>query len=142
MFGFIKILSVLFGFEYALSAFLVEKGLKKLNLVLPETTVNLLKDRVHRLRFELRLLINFLIVITGVYAFPLQMKIWDLEWQLWLERFFNPIFQFLAFCQGFVEGTLFGVLIAIALWIAINWFENQKAKGYVFYLLYKCRAIE
>lgn len=140
MFSFFKVLAVLFGFEYALSSYLVEKGLKKINLVLPDETVKIVKDRVFRMKFELRLLINFLIFITGLYALPMQLRIWDLEWQLFLERLFNPIFQFLAFCQGFVEGTLFGVLIAIAFWIAINWFENQKAKFYIFYLIYKYRA--
>jgi hypothetical protein len=137
-----KLMALMFGFEYTVSSLLVEKSLKKLNLALPQDWVELIKNRVYRLRLELRLLSQFMWFITAFYALPMQLKIWDLEWQLWVERFFNPIFQFLAFCQGFVEGTLFGFLIAIAFWIAANWYLNQKAKRYCFYLLYRCGAIE
>lgn len=138
----LKILIALLGFEYIFASKVVQFGIEKTQIALPEEVKNALIDRVHRMRLDARVLSQFLWFAILIVGFPLQFKVWGLQIALFIERFLNPIFEFLAFCQGFMEGTLFGVLIAIAFWIAINWFENQKAKFYIFYLLYRCGAIE
>jgi hypothetical protein len=138
----LKILMTLFGIEYFFASGIVNYILKKTNLAINEDLKETITDRVHRLRLDTKLLIQFMWFLTIFIGIPYQFKIWDLQIQLWVEKFFNPIFQFLAFCQGFVEGTAFGLLIAIAFWIAANWMLNQRAKLSIYYLLYRCRAIE
>jgi|LakMenEpi03Aug12_release.lakeMendotaPanAssembly.Ray.scaffolds.fasta_scaffold423309_1 hypothetical protein len=138
----LKILITLLGVEYFFANGITNLVVKKTRLAIPSEIKEAIVDRVHRLRLDTQLLIQFLWLLTVFVGFPLQFKIWDLQVQLWLERFLNPLFNFLAFCQGFTEGTAFGILIAtLLLWVLPNWFKNQKAKLYIFYLLYRCRAI-
>lgn len=136
----LKILMALLGVEYFLANGLTNLVLKKTGVVIPNEVKQAIVDRVHRLRLDTKLLIQFMWFLILFAGLPMQFKIWDLEWQLFLERLFNPIFQLLAFCQGFIEGTAFGLLIAIAFWFASNWMLNQRAKLQIFYLLYRCGA--
>lgn len=138
----LKVLMALLGIEFFFANGITNYVLRKTGVVIPLEIKEAVVDRVYRLRLDVKLLIQFTWFLILVAGLPLQFKIWDLQFQLWLERFFNPLFNFLAYCQGLFEGFVLGVLVAIALWVIVNWFENQKAKFYIFYLLYRCGAIE
>ena len=131
----LKLILTLFGIEYFFANGITNLVIKKTGLAIPEELRIALVNRVHRLRLDLWVFI----LLIGI---PFQIKLWDLEIQLWIEKFLNPLFNFLAYCQGMFEGFVLGLLTAIALWIVFNWFENQKAKLCIYYLLYRCRAIE
>jgi len=137
----LRILMTLLGIEYFLASGFTNLVIRKTRIAMPDDLKEAVIDRVHRLRLDTQLLIKFLWLLTVLVGFPLQFKIWDLEFQLWLERLLNPLFNFLAYCQGMFEGFVLGLLTAIALWVIINWFENQKARLSIYYLLYRCRAI-
>jgi hypothetical protein len=130
----LKLILTLFGIEYFIASNITNLVIKKTGLAIPEDLRLAMTDRVHRLRLDIW-------VFLTLIGIPFQFKVWDLQIQLWIEKVFNPIFNFLAFCQGFIEGTAFGLLVAIAFWIAANWMLNQRAKLQIFYLLYRCRAI-
>lgn len=132
MFKLLKVLGFVLSLDYVMASIVVEKVLKKMNLILPQEAITLIKDKVHRLRFELRLLFRLLMFITGFYALPMQMRIWDLEWQLLIERFLNPIFEVLSFCQGLITGILIGILVTVTLF----WLEKNKARILNYYLLH------
>jgi hypothetical protein len=128
----LKLILTLFGIEYFIASNITNLVIEKTGLAIPEDLKLAVTDRVHRLRFELRLLFRLLVFITGFYAFPMQMRIWDLEWQLLIERFLNPIFEVLAFCQGLVTGILIGVLVTVTLF----WLEKNKTMLLNLYLLH------
>jgi hypothetical protein len=131
----LKLILALFGIEYFIASGITNLVIKKTGLAIPENLKLAITDRVHRLRLDIW-------VFLTLIGIPFQFKVWDLQIQLWIEKFLNPIFNLLAFCQGFIEGTAFGLLAAIAFWIAANWMLNQRAKLSIYYLLYRCRAIE
>jgi len=138
----LKILMTLFGLEYFFASGITNYVLRKTNLVIPEELKEIITDRVHRLRLDIKLLAEFVWLLVIIVGIPVQFKIWGLQLALFLERLLNPIFQFFAYCEGLITGFMLGILVAIALWVIINWFENQKAKLSIYCLLYRCGAIE
>lgn len=137
----LKALTIAFNFEYRFANFVVQQGLNASRLCLPETVKASLIDRVHRFRLDACLALNLTWIIVLLVGLPLEFKIWDLESQLWILKFFIPIFKFLAYWRGFMEGTTFGLGIAFCFRKLIDWIDLQKQKAQVYYLLYRCKAI-
>lgn len=142
-----NVLVAVTGLEYNFAKYLTLKGLEKAKLSLSDKLTTALISRVYRLRLDIKLVLSLVwlaIIMTGL---PLEFRIWDLEfqvmdleYQLWLFKLLSSIFQFLAYCRGFMEGTCFGLLIAGARHTLINWMALQQEKARIYYLLYRCNA--
>ena len=137
----VKALAVALDVEYKFANFIVQQGLNISRLSLPEVTRTALIDRVYRLRLDTRLMLNVMWLTLLLFGLPLEFKIWDLESQIWILKFFIPIFKFLAYWRGFLEGTSFGLGVAFAHRKLTNWIDLQRQKSRVYYLLYRCKAI-
>ncbi len=138
----LKALTIAFNFEYRFANFVVQQGLNASRLCLPETVKASLIDRVHRFRLDARLALNITWIVVLLVGLPLEFKIWDLESQLWILKFFLvPVFKFLAYWRGFLEGTTFGLGLALINHKLIHWINLQGRKAQIYYLLYRCKAI-
>lgn len=137
----VKALVVVFNVEHKFANYVVQTGLSLSRLSLPETAKTALVDRVYRLRLDTRLMLSLMWFTILVVGIPLEFRIWDLETQIWTLKFLLPIFKFLAYWRGFLEGTTFGFGIALINSKLTNWINLQKQKSQIYYLLYRCKAI-
>ena len=137
----VKVLAIAFGLEIKFANYVVQQGLKTCHLCIPEEIKTVLVDRVHRLRLDTRLILSLMWLIILLVGLPLEFKIWDLESQVWILKFLMPIFKFLAYWRGFLEGTTFGIGVSLLSRKLTDWINLQKQKAQIYYLLYRCKAI-
>ena len=137
----VKVLAIAFSFELRFANYVVQRGLRACHLCIPEQMKTVLVDRVHRLRLDTRLILSLLWLIILLVGLPLEFKIWDLETQVWTLKFLMPIFKFLAYWRGFLEGTTFGIGVSLLNRKLTDWINLQRQKAQIYYLLYRCKAI-
>lgn len=136
-----KVLAIAFSFELGFANYVVQRGLRACHLCIPEQMKTVLVDRVHRLRLDTRLILSLAWLIILLVGLPLEFKIWDLETQVWTLKFLMPIFKFLVYWRGFLEGTTFGIGVSLLNRKLTDWINLQEQKAQIYYLLYRCKAI-
>lgn len=137
----VKALAIAFNFEYKFANYAVQQGLRACHLCIPEEIKAALIVRVHRLRLDTRFILSLMWLTILLVGLPLEFKIWDLETQVWILKFLMPIFKFLAYWRGFLEGTTFGIGVSLLNRKLTDWINLQRQKAQIYYLLYRCKAI-
>lgn len=145
---FLQAIVSVFNVEYSFAQYLVLKGLERTKISVSDKEKTALINRVYRLRFDIKFLLTLLWLAILLIGLPLkfqiwnlEMKVWDLEFQLCLLKVLSSIFQFFAYIRGLLEGICVGLVIAKGNQISTNWFYLQRAKVQLYYLSYRCKAM-
>lgn len=131
----------------SLATFLLLKALERAKVSLPESIKTFLIKRILRARLDVRLFLSLVWLEALLIGIPKNLEIWGLRFQVWdlqdqiwrLRYLILPILKLLAYCQGFVEGTAFGFLAALAAYSFLQWMDLQRQKCSIYYLLYRCK---
>lgn len=144
---FLQAIVSVFNVEYSFAQYLVLKGLEKTKVTVTDKQKTALIDRVYRLRFDIKFLLTLLWLAILLIGLPLkfqiwnlEMKVWDLEFQLCLLKVLSSIFQFVAYLQGLLEGVCIGLIVAKGNQISNDWFYLQQQKARLYYLVQRCKA--
>lgn len=142
----LQVIVSVFNIEYGFAQYLVLKGLEKTKIRVTDKERTALVDRLYRLRFDIKFFLSLLWLAILLIGLPLkfqiwnlEIKVWDLEFQLCLLKVLSSIFQFLAYIRGLLEGICVGLIIAKGNQILTNWFYLQQQKAKLYYSVQRCK---